>query len=132
MLQQSSAPAPSRLVPGRRAAARLRLSVPARFESIFGTQDCYLLDLSRTGARIALADPLGVGAEGFLRVGPLELFGQAVHASRFDGGGINGLAFDEPIADEVVLAMRHHAETFEDERRAALHDRMRQWVKGEI
>ena len=43
---------------GRRAAARLRLAIPARFASIYSTQNCILLDISRTGAGLALASPL--------------------------------------------------------------------------
>jgi hypothetical protein len=117
---------------GRRAAARLRLSIPARMLTIHGIHDCILLDLSRTGARIALTMPLQVGADGFLKVGPVEAFGQTVRRDGGCGGGINGIKFDEPLAQTDVLAVRHHAETFRVRERDSLRDQVRRWVTGEM
>lgn len=116
---------------GRRAAARLRLSIPAQMVSIYSTHDCILMDLSRTGARIALADPLANGEGGYLKVGRFELFCEAVRVMIGASGGVNGLIFDEPLSNADVLAIRHHAETFEDARRRALRDQVRKWVAGE-
>ncbi len=117
---------------GRREAARLRLSIPAQLVSIYATHDCILLDLSRTGARIALAEPLAVGEGGYLRIGRLEVFCEAVRTMIGSGGGLNGLAFDDPLANDQVIAVRHFAETFEQLQRRALRDQVRKWVAGEV
>lgn len=116
---------------GRRAAARLRLSIPVRFITIYGTHDSILLDLSQTGARIALAAPLTPGAGGYLRVANLEIFGEAVRCKYGTHGGVNGIAFDEPLSHSAVLAVRHHAETFQQRERETLRDQVRRWVAGE-
>lgn len=115
---------------GRRAAARLRLSIPARMLTVYETQHCILLDLSQTGARIPLAIPLVVGDGGYLNVGRLEVFGEAVRCKRGTGGGINGIAFEAPLSHAAVLAVRHHAETFQQRERDSLRDQVRRWVNG--
>lgn len=47
------------------------------------------------------------------------------------GGGIIGIAFDEPLTDAQVLEIRHHAEQFEANERDALREQVRRWVSGE-
>lgn len=116
---------------GRRAAARLRLSIPARLMTIYETQNCILIDLSQTGARIGLAAPMALGSGGFLKIGPLEVFGEAVRRMPKHGGGVNGIAFDLPLSPAAVLAVRHHAETFQRVEREVLRDQVRRWVTGE-
>lgn len=117
---------------GRRAAARLRLAIPARMMAIHSTRPCVLIDLSRTGARIALAAvPLKVGEAGYLVLPHLEVFATVVRAARGQDGGTNGLEFDEPLCDDQVLAMRRHAETYQMSERQALRDQVRRWVTGE-
>lgn len=116
---------------GRRAAARLRLSIPARLITVYATQNCILLDLSQTGARIGLAEPMAVGAGGFVMVGALEVFGEAVRRMLGHGGGVNGIVFDQPLSHADVLAVRRHAETFQRLQREGLRDQVRRWVAGE-
>lgn len=116
---------------GRRASARLRLAVPARFVSVSATQSCILLDISRSGARIALASPAPARQLGFVEIGRLELFGTVVRSERRGDGGINAVAFDEPISEADVLAVRRYAEVFEQREREALRDQVRRWVSGE-
>ncbi len=116
---------------GRRSAARLRLSIPARIVTIYETQNCILLDLSQTGARIGLAGPIAVGAGGLLMVGQLEIFGEVVRRKYGSGGGVNGIAFEVPLSHQDVLAVRHHAETFQKVEREGLRDQVRRWVTGE-
>ena len=115
---------------GRRAAARLRLSIPARIVTVYETQSCILLDLSQTGARIGIAKPMALGDGGFLMVGTTEVFGEAVRQALGHGGGVNGLAFDEPLLHDDVLAVRHHAETFRQIERETLREQVRRWVTG--
>ena len=116
---------------GRRASARLRLAIPARFVSVTATQGCILLDLSRSGARIALASPAPSRQSGYIEVGRLQLFGMVVRCERGGDGGINAVAFDEPISHADVLAIRSYAEDFELRGRQALRDQVRRWVSGE-
>jgi hypothetical protein len=116
---------------GRRSAPRIHLAVPARLISVCETQDCMLLDISQTGARIGLERPLGVNASGYLRVGPIETFVTAVRARMSeDAAGINGVEFDERLNKSQVLAVRGYAENYEmAERRASLLQ-ARAWIMG--
>jgi hypothetical protein len=116
---------------GRRTAARLRLAIPARFVSVFATQACILLDISRSGARIALASPATLRQSAYIAVGRFELFGMVVRRERFGDGGINAVAFDESISEPEVLAIRRFAEDFELRERQGLRDQVRRWVSGE-
>ncbi len=116
---------------GRRAAARLRLAIPARFVSIYSTQNCILLDISRTGARLALASPLAEHQSGIVTFAQFELFGSIVRADHGADGGANALAFDDPITEADVLDVRRFAEGFELYERHALRDLVRRWVAGE-
>lgn len=99
--------------------------------TVYETQHCILLDLSQTGARIALAMPLAIGDGGYLKVGQFEVFGTAVRCHRGTGGGVNGIEFEPPLSHAAVLAVRHHAETFQQRERDALRDQVRCWVTGE-
>jgi len=132
MLEAAAPLPPSHADPvGRRSAARLRLSIPARLLTIHGIHDCILLDLSRTGARIALTLPLPIGADGFVRVGLLEAFGEVIRREVGSGGGVNAIKFDDPVGLADVLGVRHHAETYRLRERHALLDQVRSWVTGE-
>ncbi len=117
--------------PGRRAAARLRLAVPARFVSIYSTQSCVLMDISRTGARIALPTPLAEGKSGYLEIARMELFGTVVRTERHAEMAVNAIAFDDPILHEQVLHVRSFADGFELREQMALRDQVRRWVSGE-
>jgi len=116
---------------GRRGAARLRLAIPVRIVSTHATQTCILLDLSRTGARIGLAEPLAPGMCLYLKIAQFEVFAEVIRRDLGEGGGINGLAFDEPLPDATVLAVRQHAEGFEQRQCESFRDQVRRWVSGE-
>lgn len=116
---------------GRRAAPRLRLAIPARFVSIYATQRCMLVDLSRTGARIALAAPVATGQCGYLEIDRFEVFGTIVRMHREGDFAVNALAFDEPVAPEAVLLIRTYAEGLEARTQMALREQVRRWVTGE-
>ncbi len=75
--------------------------------SVYETQNCMLLDISQTGARLELERPLGVNASGYLRVGPIEVFATAVRLRMGEEtGGVNGLEFDIRLTKSQVLAVR--------------------------
>lgn len=116
---------------GRRAAPRLRLAIPATFVSIYGHHACILMDLSRTGARIALRKAVAAGQSGLIEIGPLEIFGTIVRAERAEEMAINAMVFDDPISREAVLAVRSFAETMAERERRDLRDQVRRWVAGE-
>lgn len=135
MVAQPVPPLASEEVPGvvgRRGSARLRLAIPARFVSLYSTQPCILLDISRTGARMALGTPLSQGQSGFIDLGRFEVFGAIVRMERHHGGGVNAMVFDDPLPKAHVLEIRKFAEDFELREHAALRDQVRRWVAGEI
>lgn len=111
---------------GRRAAPRLRLSIPARLITVSETRRCVLIDVSRSGAQISLARPMAQGDAGFLLFAGLEVFGCAVRASE----GYNGIEFDHEMNDGDVLAIRRYAENHDAHERRALMEEARVWVTG--
>jgi hypothetical protein len=113
------------------AAARLRLAIPVRLVSTRATEPAVLLDLSRSGARTGLEQSLALGACLYFKVAKRDLFAAVVRPDLGEGGGINGLVFDEPLADDVVLMVRRFAETLEQNERDSLRDKVRHWVSGQ-
>lgn len=71
-----------------------------------GTSDCTLIDLSRSGARLAAQDCPRVGAMVVVDGLPIELFG----AVRWSSNGLFGFHFDTPLPLSEVIAMRHYAD----------------------
>jgi len=116
---------------GRRGAARLRLAVPATFVSVFSWHSCILVDLSCSGARIALPRSFRQGHSGYVAIAGMELFGTIVRAERGEDVAINAMAFDEPISHDDVLTIRRFAEGFARRERKVLRDYVRRWVAGE-
>ena len=112
---------------GRRSAPRLRLSLPARLVAVERTHQCILLNLSRTGAQVAILNSLREGEGAVLRCGKIDQF-VIISRSEF---GINALEFDEPISDEMVLEIRRYHENFEEREKRALVEMARKWVNGE-
>lgn len=111
---------------GRRGAARLRVSLPARFVAIERTHACILLNISQTGAKIAILDPVREGEGGFLHCGALSVFA-VVARCEFS---LNALQFEQPISHEEVLMTRRYYETFEERERRKLIETARRWASG--
>ena len=111
---------------GRRSAPRLRLSIPAKLQTISHTLPCVLLDVSRTGAQVSLPDPLPLDEACFVCFSGHEVFASVVRCD----AGLNGLQFEAAIADEDVLAVRRFGESYQKEERAALKANARAWVTG--
>ncbi|RNJ63649.1 MAG: hypothetical protein EDM03_04430 [Porphyrobacter sp. IPPAS B-1204] len=112
---------------GRRAAPRLRLSLPAQLIAVEKAHACILLNLSRTGAQVAILDAIREGEGAILCCGIINQFA-IITRSEF---GLNALAFDEPLNDEIVLETRRYHENFEDRERRALVETARKWVTGD-
>ncbi len=112
---------------GRRSAPRLRLSLPAQLISVEKAHTCILLNLSRTGAQVAILDAVREGEGAILRCGIINHF-VIVARSEF---GLNALLFDEPLTDAVVLETRRYHENFEERERRALIETARKWATGD-
>lgn len=112
---------------GRRAAPRLRLSLPAQLVAIEKVHTCILLNLSRTGAQVAILEAMREGEGAILRCGIINHFA-IVTRSEF---GLNALEFDEPLTDAIVLDVRRYHENFEERERRALIETARKWVTGD-
>jgi hypothetical protein len=115
---------------GRRGAMRVHLSVPAKLIGVSETQNCVLIDLSTSGARIRIARPLPVNTAGFLRIGVIEAFGIAVRVRIEEDGGINGLSFDVPLSRQEMLAAIHYARNHELVERREAFLQARAWATG--
>ena len=109
-----------------RAAPRMPLSLPGEFIAVQCTQRCIITNFSRTGARVALAEPLKVGSQGYLRCGPLDHF---MVVRRMDKGS-NALEFIDPITDRFVFGIRKLQEQFADHEQAELLETVRRWASG--
>jgi hypothetical protein len=112
---------------GRRAAPRLRISLPGQLVAVDRVHTCILLNLSRTGAQVAVLESLREGEGAILRCGEINHFG-IVARSEF---GLNALEFDEPLSDAQVLEIRRYHENFEERERRALIETARKWVTGD-
>lgn len=112
---------------GRRAAPRLRLSLPAQLVAVEKAQTCILLNLSRTGAQVAILDAMREGEGALLRCGLIDQF-VIITRSAFS---LNALMFDQPLTDAIVLEMRRYHENFEEREKRALIETARKWVTGD-
>ena len=112
---------------GRRTAPRLRISLPGQLIAVERTHSCILMNLSRTGAQVAILDSVRKGEGVMLRCGVINHFA-IVTRSEF---GLNALEFDEPLTDEIVLEIRRYHENFEERERRALIETARKWVTGD-
>ncbi len=113
---------------GRRAAARARLALPGRAVSFDGTKSCLVLDVSQTGAQIGCEDVPKVGAMVVIEVSSVELFGTVAWVR----GNHYGLDFDEPLAHETVVDLRHQADAFDRTERARLLKLAEEFVVGRV
>lgn len=118
----SSAPVFSTNRIGRRGNSRLRLNLPATLFLVDGTRRCRLENISRSGARIAIEQPVKIGDCGFLACEGKQFFGSIV----WTRGSSCGLQFDRLLGEQQLLEMRwlgdHHPE-----RGRGTHD----WIRGD-
>jgi hypothetical protein len=114
-------------IPGRRAASRVRLGIPAQVLLIQGLEKCMLDDLSQSGARVTIAAKLPVpGAGVILRARGLEVFGSVVWSQ----GARFGILFEEPLPLRDVVNLRHFADAYVDHERAIQRRNARSFVQG--
>ncbi|MFC3670356.1 PilZ domain-containing protein [Novosphingobium pokkalii] len=111
---------------GRRAEARARLNIPARLTLRRGVMPCLVEDLSRTGARLVLAEPPALGETGILEINRIEGFGAAVWIK----GRHCGFHFDDPLDLQQVIDLRQYADHFSEYRREQERTAAREFVQG--
>ena len=96
---------------GRRTYSRLRVFLPARLISVFGTQQVQIHNLSRSGVKLLWTDPVRVGGDVVMAWAHHELFGKVVWSQPQYGG----VLLDEPLTEALILSMRaaddaHHGD----------------------
>lgn len=111
---------------GRRAAPRLRLSLPGKFIAVRSNLSCIVTNMSQTGVLMAVCETLEVGEAGYLRCGPIDHFVTVMRKEH----GLNGLEFDNPVSHEFVLQVRAFQESFAENDKADLMRNARVWAQG--
>ena len=111
---------------GRRAAARVRLALPARIETINGVQRVTLVDLSLDGAQIVAEELPAAGSDLVLKCGPIDVFATV----RWVRDGHCGLHFDESIVKAQLLTLRQEDEAAARAPDAAQWRAAREWATG--
>ena len=109
---------------GRRRDSRLRLHIPARIVTIHGQYKAQLLDLSQSGAHLAVEQQLMKGGDAVLTWLEYEAFGRIVWAASTQ----IGMEFEELITPATLVATRDLADqhSAREEKRAAL-EAVRAW-----
>lgn len=94
----------SRQEPHRRSHPRLRLGIAARLETVHGTLDVDLIDLSQSGAKIDLAH-IPRAREAVLYWLTFEAMGDIV----WQEGELLGMTFEAPLSSQTIVATRNLA-----------------------
>ena len=115
-----------RLETAERAAPRLPLCLPGTLLAVTGNQNCILVNLSRTGVLVALPEPLKVGAEGYLRCGPIDHFMVVTRKQK----GMNALSFDIPVDDRFVFGIRQYQESQAEREQEEMIEAVMAWTSG--
>jgi hypothetical protein len=109
----------------RRSSRRVRLAVEASFIGLERRQTVTILDLSRTGARVAFSEPMDDKA-GFIRWLEFETFGEAV----WQEGLFIGLKFDRPLPVVWLQATEERCGDINEYEHERMMARAREWVQG--
>jgi hypothetical protein len=112
---------------GRRGRSRLKARLAARVICVSGSQRAVLNDISLTGARLTLTQPVKAGECIVLQWGNFEAFGDVVWSSQNQ----IGVKFDATIDPRTLIATRDLDDL---ERLPSDHDLVRRsaedWVQG--
>lgn len=112
--------------PGKRLSPRARLNLPARLVTFSSTGPCTLIDLSRSGAKLAATQAPRVGAMVVVEGLPVELFGTV----RWSAHELFGVEFDIAMPLDQVVALRHYADDEEERQKRAQLAYAQSWVQG--
>jgi hypothetical protein len=99
---------------GRRAAPRARVHLPVTLLTPNGGIPAMLENISGGGARVRLNETPRPGSTAFLLFAGLELFCSVV----WTRGGCCGLAFDDPVQDATLIAIRRYSDQYVAEARS--------------
>ena len=83
---------------GRRAAEREPVLLSAALLSMGCSRPIMLSDVSSTGAQLRIHDPMHCGQEVWIKVPPVEIFGEVIWAE----DDRCGIIFDEPLSDDEL------------------------------
>ena len=106
----------------------MRLNLQVSLVMLDRTVMCLLDDISRTGARLTLKDPPQRGCACVLKAHSIEPFCTVV----WSAFGRCGLQFDERLALEQVIGLRHYADGFQDHVRYQRESAAREFVQGKM
>ncbi len=112
----------------RRSVSRLRVNLPARIILLDRTIPCVLENVSQLGARLMVEKPPKLGEFGIMQCEMLDCYFDIVWQS----GRRIGVAFDQPIEQSVLIALREFNDTFSERQRNEIKALARSWVTGEL
>lgn len=87
---------------GHRSAAREPVLLRAALHTLTASRGVTLFDVSATGARMSMPEPLRCGQTVWLKLPPAEHFAKVVWL----GDDVCGIQFDEPLDEEELAALR--------------------------
>ncbi len=85
----------------RRIAARTTVDFPAQLKTPGGTRNVTIVDLSESGAKIAVDDTPKAGMVALIQIGPRELFCRIA----WSRDGSCGVSFEKPLPRDLVAAI---------------------------
>lgn len=113
--------------PGHRHGNRLRLGVPAQLQLTHETCKCLLDDISVSGARLRIAQPLSPNQTAVLTFHELKVYALV----KWCKGGACGLQFEQPLELEDMQGMLWITENRELYERICNEAHALAWAEGE-
>lgn len=71
-----------------------------------------------------------MNANVFLQIAGIDQFGTIVRCDVGPSGGINGIEFEDELDDDAVIALRHYADSFQENENRELRREVQDWVAG--
>ncbi len=112
----------------KRSAARARVALPAKLDTLTSTVPAILRNLSETGAMLEVSSALMIGADAVLSCGELDCFGTIVWVRSH----WCGFAFDEPLPQSAVIRARTASDNGQavSNHQKDVEDAAKQWAVG--
>ena len=112
---------------GHRGANRLRLGVPAQLQLTHEVRSCLLDDISKSGARLRITQPLAPRQTAVLSFHELKLYATVMWCK----GAECGIRFEQPIELEDMQGMLWITENRELYERICNEAHALAWAEGE-
>ena len=113
--------------PGHRSFNRLRLGVPAQLQLTHQTRKCLLDDISTSGARLRITQPIAAHQTAVLSFHELKLYATVMWCN----GAECGLKFDQPLDLEDMQGMLWITENRDLYARICNEAHALAWAEGE-